>query len=90
MTLDKSLWRGKATWTHLAKEGEDYEMFNKKPMFRYNAYFGIHTVYYMDLVETYGREKLPLLNIGLASLLTWTAKSGAKTDAGEQILRHWG
>ncbi len=90
MTLDKSLWRGKATWTHLAKEGEDYEMFNKKPMFRYNAYFGIHTVYYMDLVETYGREKLPLLNIGLASLLTWTAKSGAKTDAGEQILRPWG
>ncbi|MBW2648845.1 MAG: pyridoxamine 5'-phosphate oxidase family protein [Deltaproteobacteria bacterium] len=90
MTLDKALWRGKATWTHLAKEGEDYEMFNKKPMFRYNAYLGIHTVYYMDLVETYGREKLPLANIVLASLLTGAAKSGAGTDAGEQILRPWG
>ena len=90
MTLDRALWRGKATWTHLAKEGEDYEMFNKKPMFRYNAYFGIHTVYYMDLVETYGREKLPLSNIALASLLTGAAKSGARTDAGEQILKPWG
>jgi len=90
MTLDKALWRGKAAWTHLSTEGEDYEMFNKKPMFRYNAYFGIHTVYYMDLVETYGREKLPLSNIALASLLTGAAKSGSKTGAGEQILRPWG
>ncbi len=90
MTLDKALWRGKAKWTHLAKEGEEYEMFNKKPMFRYNAYLGIHTVHYMDLVETYGREKLPLANIALASLLTGAAKSGARTGAEEQILRPWG
>ena len=90
MTLDKALWRGKARWTHTETGGEDFDMFNQKPMFRYNAYFGIHTVYYMDLVETYGREKLPLLNIALASLLTGAAKSGAKTDAGGQILRPWG
>jgi len=90
MTLDKSLWRGKTTWTHLAIEGEDYEMFNKKPMFRYNAYLGIHTVHYMDLVETYGREKLPLSNIALASILTGAAKSSVRTDAAEQILKPWG
>ena len=89
MTLDKALWRGKARWTHCAKGGEDFEMFNKKPMFRYNAYFGIHTVYYMDLVETYGREKLPLVNIALASLLTGAAKSGAKTGKEGRILRPW-
>ncbi|MEA2015079.1 MAG: pyridoxamine 5'-phosphate oxidase family protein, partial [Thermodesulfobacteriota bacterium] len=90
MTLDKALWRGKAQWTHAETGGDDFDMFNQKPMFRYNAYFGIHTVYYMDLVETYGREKLPLLNIALASLLTGAAKSGTKADAGEQILRPWG
>lgn len=90
MTLDKALWRGKARWTHIAKGGEDFEMFNKKPMFRYNAYFGIHTVYYMDLVETYGREKLPLVHIALASLLTGAAKSGAKTGAEGRILKPWG
>jgi len=90
MTLDKALWRGKATWTRFAKEGEDYEMFNKKPMFRYNSYFGIHTVHYMDLLSTHGRERLPLLRIAVASLLTMVAKSGARTGAKSPILKPWG
>lgn len=90
MTLDKALWRGKASWTHFAREGEDYEMFNGKPMFRYNSYFGIHTVHYMDLLETYGRESLPLAHIAAASLLTMAAKSGARTNAERPILKPWG
>jgi hypothetical protein len=90
MTLDRSLWRGKALWTHQATHGEDYEMFNHKPMFRYNAYFGIHTVHYMDLMETYGRESLPLLQIGLGSILTKAAKSAAKQESrAERILKPW-
>lgn len=88
MTLDRSLWRGKALWTHQMTHGEDYEMFNNKPMFRYNAYFGIHTVHYMDLVETYGKESLPLLQIALGSVLTKAAKSAAKQESrAERILR---
>ena len=90
MTLDRSLWRGKALWTHQTTHGEDYEMFNNKPMFRYNAYFGIHTVHYMDLIETYGRESLPLVQIGLGSVLTKLAKSAAKQESRtERILKPW-
>jgi hypothetical protein len=90
MTLNRSLWRGKALWTHQTTHGEDYEMFNNKPMFRYNAYFGIHTVHYMDLMETYGRESLPLLQIGLGSILTKAAKSAAKQESrAERILKPW-
>jgi hypothetical protein len=90
ITLDRSLWRGKALWTHQTPHGEDYEMFNNKPMFRYNAYFGIHTVHYMDLTETYGRESLPLLQIGLGSILTKAAKSAAKQESRpERILKPW-
>ena len=90
MTLDRSLWRGKALWTHQATHGEDYEMFNKKPMFRYNAYFGIHTVHYMDLVEAYGKESLPLLQIGLGSILTKAAKSAARQESRtDRILKPW-
>jgi hypothetical protein len=90
MTLDRSLWRGKALWTHQTTHGEDYEMFNNKPMFRYNAYFGIHTVHYMDLMETYGRESLPLLQIGLGSILTKAAKSATKQESRtERILKPW-
>jgi hypothetical protein len=90
MTLDRSLWRGRALWTHQATHGEDYEMFNNKPMFRYNAYFGIHTVHYMDLIETYGKESLPLLQIGLGSILTKAAKSAARQESStKRILKPW-
>lgn len=90
MTLDKALWRGKALWTHLAREGEDYDMFNDKPMFRYNSYFGIHTVHHMDLVGTYGKERLPLASIAIASLLTGIAQAAAGRDGGKPILKPWG
>jgi len=39
MTLDRQLWRGKATFTHTANQGPEFEMYNNTPMFRYNAYF---------------------------------------------------
>ena len=89
MTMDKSLWRGKAIYTNKVREGEDYEMFNKKPMFRYNCYCGIHTVYYMDLVETYGKESLPLVKIAMSSLFTMASRSRAKTNLPEPILKPW-
>ena len=89
MTMDRSLWRGKALWSREARQGDDYAMFNMKPMFRYNAYTGIHTVHYMDLVETYGREKLPLLKIVLSSLLTRMAKSVPAARRQERIMNPW-
>ena len=89
MTLDRKLWRGKARYTHAVREGEDYERLNDLPMFRYNSYFGIHTVHYMDLVETGGREALPLGRIVPASLITLAARAGAGTGRREQILTPW-
>lgn len=89
MTMDRRLWRGKALYTHCAKEGEDYEMLNDKPMFRYNSYFGINTVYYMDLVETYGKESLPLGRIIPAALATRIVKPAARTGSSERILNPW-
>jgi len=89
LTMDRKLWRGKAVWTHAVKEGADYVMFNTKPLFRYNAYFGIHTVHYMDLVETFGREKLPLGAIIAASVFTTLVKGTARTNGKERILKPW-
>ena len=88
LTMDRKLWRGKAVWTHARKEGEDYVLFNTKPMFRYNAYLGIHTVHYMDLVETTIREGLPLGAIIVASLFTKAIKGLARTRRG-RILKPW-
>jgi len=60
LTLERDLWRGRARWTRSAGEGEDYETYNQRPMFRYNSYFGIHTVHYLDLIEVSAKQRLPL------------------------------
>ena len=89
MTRERSLWRGTAIWTHSMEHGEEYEMFNKKPMFRYNAYFGIHTVHYLDLKQTYRREELPLARILITTLVTRAARSAAVSGRPERILKPW-
>jgi len=87
MTLDRKMWRGKAKWTHFRKEGPEFEAYNNLPMFRYNAYFGINTVHYLDLVEKTEKEDLPLANIVYASLLTKFAKGGLRTGNAERIIK---
>ena len=74
MTLNKELWRGKATFTHARREGPEYDHYNNTPTFRYNAYFGIHTVYYMDLEGHTGRTKLPMGAVVLATVQTQLAR----------------
>jgi hypothetical protein len=86
MTLKKQMWRGQARWTHLRKEGPEYERYNDIPMFRYNTYFGINTVHYLDLVKTSEGENLPMLPIVSSALRTRAAKGGVRTGAGEPIL----
>lgn len=88
MTLDKQLWRGKATFTHTAQQGQEFEMYNNVPMFRYNAYFGIHTVYYMDLVEQTGQVALPMNSIVLAAVKTMLIKSLARKSQ-QRVLNLW-
>src|SRR5208337_2091069 len=90
LTMDKKLRLGKALWTHLKKEGQEYEIYNKQPMFRYNTYFGINTVHYFDLIETSAGNFLTLVYIVKSALLTRLAKSSAAKGAPEQVLSHFG
>ncbi len=89
MTLDKELWRGKATFTRTARHGRDYEVYNNMPMFRYNAYFGVHTVYYMDLVAHYGREVLPMGRIVWSAIQTTIARLLAGSQGRGKVLNPW-
>jgi len=86
MTMDRKMWRGHAKWTHLRQEGPEYERYNDQPMFRYNAYFGINTVHYLDLVDAKGPDGLPLPKIILSSLMTKIAKGGTATGNNDRIL----
>jgi hypothetical protein len=89
MTLDKELWRGKATFTHTAQGGAEFEMYNNTPMFRYNAYFGVHTVYFMDLVQHSGRQALPMGQVVLAAVQTLMAKTVSGKGDAQKALSTW-
>jgi hypothetical protein len=86
MTLDRNLWRGKANFTRTAKTGTEFDILNNTPMFRYNAYFGIHTVYYMDLIEQTGKQPLPMSTIIQAAIKTMVAKTLAGKGSGKEVL----
>ena len=86
LTMDKRLWRGKAVWTSLRKEGPEYETYNSQPMFRYNTYFGINTVHYLDLIQTSAGMPLPLFSIVKSAILTSIAKSGVARNTDERVL----
>ncbi|MBI5895845.1 MAG: pyridoxamine 5'-phosphate oxidase family protein, partial [Desulfobacterales bacterium] len=87
MTRDRHLWRGKAHWTHLRQEGPEYEQYNNLPMFRYNAYFGINTVHYLDLKALTVPAKLPMGAILRGALRTRLAKGALAPTQGEKILK---
>ncbi len=55
---DMEIWRGRALYESSATSGPEYEIYNRKPMFRYNSYFGIGRVHYFKLVDISAREKL--------------------------------
>src|SRR4030042_2325237 len=89
MNLEKKLWRGKARWTGEAKSGEDYEMYNRKPMFRYTSDFGIPTVHYLDLIELSGEESLSQARVAAGFLVTALARRLAPRTEAETILTPW-
>jgi hypothetical protein len=64
-------------------------MYNRKPMFRYNSYFGIHTVHYLDLTALSAKESLSAAGIAAGSLVTMLARHLAATEQGETILKPW-
>jgi len=90
MTLDKKMWRGKAKWTHLKTEGPEYEVYNSQPMFRYNTYFGINTVHYLDLIEAEFNGPLPVGKIALAAISSKIAKTFRSSGGAHKALKPFG
>ena len=89
MSLDKNVWRGKASYTHFAKDGPEYDYYNNVPMFRYNAYFGVHTVYYLCLLAQPGKTPLPMNRIILAAIQTMLARTLGRKPGKLSVLNCW-
>jgi hypothetical protein len=89
MSLEKNLWRGKAKFTHTASTGQEFDFYNNIPMFRYNAYFGIHTVYYLDLISHQGKAALPMQAVIWAAILSSVARTLGKKNRSAEIMNTW-
>lgn len=87
MSVDKELWRGRAVFTGTANTGPEFEIFNNKPLFRYNTYFGIGQVYYLDLVDISEKEKLDMGATVINAVLT-RIKKGAVKGGSKGALNH--
>jgi len=74
VTLDKQTLSGHGRYTHSVREGADYEHYNMQPMFRYNTYFGINTVHYLDLLDAADVAPLPMSRIVPAAIITRLVK----------------
>ncbi len=90
MSPEREIWRGKALWTHEAKSGPEYELYNQKPMFRYNSYFGIHTVHYLDVVARGSKERLDVPRIAMGSVIASLCRRRARAGGNaERVLNPW-
>jgi hypothetical protein len=89
MSLDRQVWRGRAVYTHFAKDGPEYEFYNNVPMFRYNSYFGVHTVYYLDLLAHTGKLPLPMNRIIFAAVQTMLARTLGRKPGKRPVLNAW-
>lgn len=89
MGMDRRFWTGTARWTHCRTDGEEYDMYNKKPLFRYNTYFGIHTVHYFDLIEISEGENLKMGSVVFRAALNAVGKQFYKGRGGVRVLKPW-
>jgi hypothetical protein len=89
LSLDKFCWRGKAVFTHTSTSGPEFDFFNNTPLFRYNSYFGIHRVYYMDLLEQTGKLALPMGSIISAEIKSIIARTISPAKSKLLILNQW-
>lgn len=89
MSLEKEFWTGKMKFTHFLKNGEDYELYNRQPIYRYNSYFGIDSVYYLDLVEISEGRKLNMAGVVASSLRVMVSRGRFKQKASEGSMKPW-
>lgn len=89
MSLDKMFWTGKMTYTHMLTNGEDYEQYNRQPIYRYNSYFGIDSVYYFDLLCLSEGRKLDMAGVMANALRVMLMRGRYRQAAPRKAMKHW-
>ena len=82
----KRMWMGNALWREKKDEGAELDKYKAMPMQRYNSYFPISRVHYLDLVKTSTSLKIPVLSMLKSILLTRFAKRKGATGIEKRVL----
>ena len=70
LSADKRYLSGRATYTHSANTGTEYDLYNHKPLFRYNSYMGFYRIFYLNLEQISPIRPLPMGAIVLGAILS--------------------
>ena len=70
LSADKHYVSGNATYTHSANTGKEFDLYNNKPLFRYNSYMGFYRIFYLNLERISTIRPLPMGAIVLGALLS--------------------
>ena len=70
LSADKRYLSGNATYTHSANTGREFDVYNNKPLFRYNSYMGFYRVFYLNLDRISAVKPLPMGAIVLGAILS--------------------
>ncbi|MEA4870378.1 MAG: pyridoxamine 5'-phosphate oxidase family protein [Christensenella sp.] len=70
LSADKRFLSGNATYTHSANTGREFDLYNNKPLFRYNSYMGFYRVFYLNLDRISAIKPLPMGRIVLGAILS--------------------
>ena len=89
MNPQKEFWYGSMDYDHIKKEGEDFVMYNNQPLYRYNTYFGINTVYYLKLRNISEKNTLPMGQIIKNAIFVLLAKNRVGKAEKKVILKPW-
>lgn len=89
MSIGRDFWTGKMDFTHSVTEGEDYTKMNEYPLFRFNTYFGVHTIHYADLREISARKALNMAGVIANAVWVMIAKGANAGDKAKKVLRPW-
>ena len=70
LSADKKYLSGRAVYTHSANTGKEYDLYNNKPLFRYNSYMGFYRIFYLNLERISAIRPLPMGAIVLGAILS--------------------
>jgi len=70
LSADKRYLSGNATYTHNANTGREFDLYNNKPLFRYNSYMGFYRIFYLNLERISALKPLPMGAIVFGAILS--------------------